>query len=202
MSWKPRNPARRLLACGALAVAGALGVAGTAGADPFGLDTPTHNEPGVGGIPDSTIHTYCFSGAGWTQAWQDVVSSRMLNLDVQTLYEGPPVACDAATDVTFQLSSTLGARGDYRCVTWNAVGFCDAAIVRLNSSTAVLPNDHQRRKSACHEIGHSVGLAHGTDTATFWNDCMLSGTAPAGNQWEQYNAHHIAHINSRAPAAS
>ncbi|HVQ96310.1 MAG TPA: hypothetical protein VMU51_35155 [Mycobacteriales bacterium] len=202
MSRKPRTSARRLLACVALAVAGALGVAGTASADPFGLDTPTHNEPGVGSIPDSTIHTFCFSGAGWTAAWQAIVNSRMLNLDVQTVYEGATVACDAATDVTFELNSTMGARGDSRCVTWNAVGFCDAAIVRLNSNAAVLPNDHQRRKTACHEIGHTVGLAHGDDTATFWNDCMLSGTVAAGNQWEQYNAHHVAHINSRQAAAS
>ncbi len=194
-----------------------LALAAPAQADPFGLDLPGKNVSGVGGIPDNFTHTYCFNGGGWTAAWQNLVHGRMANLDTQTSYTDQwpqPGPCADITDVYFQLSTTatLGTtRGDYRCRLWNngvdgrpssGDERCESAIIRINSSTGVLTSDHQRRKTICHEIGHSVGLAHGTDTTTFYNDCMLTGAVAEGTQWEQYNLHHRNHANSRTPSQS
>ena len=189
-------------------------LAAPASADSFGLDQPNNNVPGVGAIPDNFDHTFCFSGVGWTANWKDLVSSRMQNLDTQTLYFDNPVpngACQNPTDLHFKLDTTLpnGTRGSWGCRLWEngADGLpnsgddrCSAANIKINPNPGVLVDNHQRRKTICHEIGHSVGMMDGTNTATYWNDCMVSGTVAAGNQWEQYNSHHRTHANSRTPA--
>jgi len=208
MSVRPTTSIRRrlarLLTGLTVAMVAAVGAAGTASADPFGLDTQTNNVPGVGGIPDDFQHSYCFEGAGWTAAWQQIVNGRMDVLENQTSYAGfeQGTTCSDAVDVRFQLSSTISDRGDYVCAKWFLNNTCNQAIIRINSNSAVLPDDHQKAKTVCHEIGHSVGLAHGNDQTTFWNDCMLSGVAPAGAGFRIYNQHHIDHANSRTPAAS
>ena len=209
-----RHRRLRRLAVVALSAVAALGVAVPAGADPFGLDTPTFNEPGVGAIPDNFDHTYCFDGPGWTASHMSVVHTQMVNLDTQTSYFDtfpPQPPCFEQTDLWFQVTVLpAGTRGDWSCRWWGlgADGLantgderCASALIRMSSDPAVLTSDHQRRKTICHEIGHSVGLAHGTDTTTFWDDCMVSGVVPNGIMWEQYNAHHIAHANSRTPQA-
>lgn len=204
---------RRLAVVASMALA-ALALAVPATADPFGLDTPTTNVAGVGAIPDNFDHTYCFSGPGWTPSLRAVVNTQMVNLDTQTsyfdTYPAPP--CLGQTDIWFEVTAlAAGVRGEWTCRLWGdgADGVpgtgderCAGATVRISNDPTVLVNDHQRRKTTCHEIGHSIGLAHGTDTTTFWDDCMVSGTVAPGIQWEQYNAHHIAHANSRTPAVA
>jgi hypothetical protein len=204
----------RRLACVTLTIVAAIGVTAPAMADPFGLDTPTNNVSGVGAIPDNFNHTYCFNGAGWTTAWRNVVHSRMANLDAQTNYWDTFVGntCFPTHDVWFQLADLPGTtRGDYDCTLWNngvdgipnsGDDRCEGARIRLDPF--VLTDDHQRRKTACHEIGHSVGLAHGANPTRDpnhpeYNDCMMSGPVDPGAQWERYNQHHIDHINSRTP---
>jgi hypothetical protein len=209
----------RRLTCVTLAAVAAIGVTAPAMADPFGLDTPTNNVIGVGAIPDNFGHTYCFDGAGWTTAWRNVVDSRMANLDAQTNYWDSFMGdtCWEGHDVWFQLAELSGTyRGDYWCQLWNngvdgipnsGDDRCESARVRLDPNK--LTDDHQRRKTACHEIGHSVGLAHGDFggyppkySNEYYDDCMRNGAVPAGAQWESYNAHHVAHANSRTPSGS
>jgi hypothetical protein len=189
-----------VMAAFALALTASLSFAGPANADPFGLDQEGNLVSGVGGIPDDFNHTYCFNGAGWTAAWQTLANGRMANLDTQTSYvDVLDPSCDGNTDIWFQLANLGGTRGDYRCEDWNAAGtLCVTSIVRISNVAAVLPDNHQKAKTICHEVGHSVGLAHGT-TVDFWTDCMLSGVAPAGVQYEQYTVHHRNHANSRTP---
>ena len=210
----------RRLACVTLAAVAAIGVTAPAMADPFGLDTPTNNVNGVGAIPDNFGHTYCFDGGGWTTAWRNIVHSRMAALDAETSYWDIfpiPNDCALITDLYFQLDTAMTPRGDYRCQLWNkgvdgvpnsGDDRCESAIIRLNPN--LLTDDHQRRKTACHEIGHSVGLAHRLwptpdpllDRPNYWDDCMETGPVLAGIQWEHYNDHHEDHVDSRTPNSS
>jgi hypothetical protein len=201
------------LVIAALGLLTSFALASPAQADKFGLDQPNNLVSGVGGIPDNFTHTYCFRGAGWTAARQNLVHGRMQNLDTQTSYTDlfpPPPGCFATTDVWFELNSTMSARGDYICRVWNngvdgvarsGDDRCEGATIRINSRAGVLTSNHQWRKTICHEIGHSVGLAHGS-TTNFFTDCMINGAVPEGLQWEQYNLHHRNHANSRTPSAA
>jgi hypothetical protein len=187
-------------------VLGSLAVAAPpASADEFGMDA---GPSGV--IPQSLTRRYCFSGSGWTAEWRDVVDSRMENLDTQTDYSDlRRNICGPLVNTHFVLDDTIDARGSALCtarndgaddIAGNLDDRCTDAVIRLNPD--LLTVEHQRLKTACHEIGHTVGLAHGSDTTTFWNDCMVNGTVAAGAQWTRYNAHHVAHINSRTSSAS
>ncbi len=199
---------QRLVVIAATIIA-TLGLAAPAGADEFGQGNSTS-----GRVPDNFGHWYCFSGSGWTTAWQTVVNNRMLNLDTQTLYnDALSGTCDSLIDIKFVLDPNLGSgtRGAYRCdrdnngedgIPNNADDDCETSTIWLNPT--LLTTVHQQRKTACHEIGHSVGLAHYPHSVTgpTWDDCMVSGAVAAGNQWEVYNAHHVAHANSRTPTTS
>lgn len=116
-------------------------------------------------------------------------NNAMNYLDAYTSYYDTRASCTTTTDIWFrQVNSGMTDRGDYLCLDFNTWGRCERARVRLNA--AVLTDADNRRKTACHEIGHSVGLIHG-GTA----DCMLSG--PVSKPTYTYTQHHINHINAR-----
>ena len=80
-------------------------------------------------------------------------------------------------------------RGRYSCtkpLNGYGGGVCDQASVYVN--TQLLSTYGQRRKTFCHEVGHSVGLHHGTGVG----GCMVSGSSTAST----YAAHHVIHINA------
>lgn len=62
--------------------------------------------------------------------------------------------------------------------------------------------DLNRDISACHEIGHSVGLMHHSRHWYYDNeefDCMRNDWLEpyAGqNDWKRFSAHHVGHINA------
>jgi hypothetical protein len=97
--------------------------------------------------------------------------------------------CVSTTDAVIMVSNTaatgVGVRGSTVC-TKVASGRCDSAIIRLNSD--LLTDYTQRRKTACHEIGYTVGMSH--DGA--YGGCMVSGTSSAS----KYSSHHVAHVNA------
>ena len=57
----------------------------------------------------------------------------------------------------------------------------------------LLDDDLNREKTACHELGHSLGLTH---HASPYDDCMISGPVNAGHK--EYINHHINHIDNRS----
>jgi predicted Zn-dependent protease len=69
-----------------------------------------------------------------------------------------------------------------------------------------LYRDRQMRKTACHELGHTLGLFHYTtdddrynngSTALYTDSCQRSGwTGLTGDAWTRtYEEHHINHID-------
>lgn len=116
---------------------------------------------------------------------------------------------DQTTDMTSQAQSCLnytdvwwykadlpaGVRGQRVCVVVGDIpSVCDRSNVSIDfAEVDIGSNDWEdRRKTACHELGHSVGLNH--DTAS----CMISGEIPSvGEQWRRYSSHDVGHINAQ-----
>jgi hypothetical protein len=68
--------------------------------------------------------------------------------------------------------------------------WCRGQILRYNSThTGFWGTEANRRSVACHEIGHTVGLRHTTDSSS----CMYNGSTYP----QTLNAHDRAHINGR-----
>jgi hypothetical protein len=155
-----------------------------------------------GCVPDNFNHWYCFSGAVNTNL-RTAFATAMTNLDNLTRYaafvEG--AGCNGVTDLVVVQNTALPLRGQYTCEAKNAFGDCERATLSFNPNNLTTAND--RVKTACHEIGHSVGLKHGiTDGASpdngSYTDCMKSGAITAGLDFDGYDAHHVVHINNRA----
>lgn len=90
-----------------------------------------------------------------------------------------------------------GVLGSAECAVYWAGGTCDRSLIRMNDRVLrQSPNVSyglQANKTACHELGHAVGLAH----AQFGDDCMDSGWRADGSvQWVRYNEHHESHLNA------
>lgn len=71
----------------------------------------------------------------------------------------------------------------------SAGNVCRRALVRL--SPRELNDSNNYLKTACHEVGHAVGLSHNPPYDT---DCMISGWV--GRRYTTYSAHHRSHISS------
>jgi len=162
-------------------------LATSGGVDGARADVYVGGPPNSGGKPDNFEHTFCWGFTFGDADLRDAATFAMGNLDTQTLYFDTGVACSSATDVIWESEPALGARGDWTCLATNAVGECERSRVRLNPTQ--LANNNNRRKTACHEGGHSVGLTH-VDNG---DDCMRNGAVNGG--FETYNAHHVSHMN-------
>jgi len=163
----------------------AFGAARPAVADTFGGCNADE-----GCKPDNLSHAWCYGDGFTSTALRDAATYGLTNLDAQTDFtQGRTTSCTATTDVIFiQFSDAAGPRGDYLCLAFNSANECEQARVRLN--TALLNDTANRRKTACHEVGHSGGLRHGGDT-----DCMINGAITTG--FQTYDQHHIDHLNSQ-----
>ena len=94
-------------------------------------------------------------------------------------------SCNSGTDVYFQRYSTTAYRGLYQCDDRND-NECDNADIRISSNTDTLPTN-ERRKTLCHEIGHSTGATHHSSE---WG-CMMS----VSSTYQNYIQHTINHMN-------
>ncbi|WP_422772333.1 hypothetical protein ACN28C_04560 [Plantactinospora sp. WMMC1484] len=185
------------LATATLVVTGALVVApGSAQATPFPETW----------YADSSGHAFCFAGSGWTTPYRDVVYWAMDRLgqptDMTTLLErnGPsPGACVSGSDIQWYVwNLPAGTRGQTRCADWTSSNVCNSAVVDMDFAELDKGTDdwYDRRKTAVHEIGHTVGLGHHSPSA---HDCaMISGEVPSRDmKWRTYHSHDIGHINGR-----
>ncbi len=161
---------------------GAIGPT-TATADTF---ADNHHQ----GLADSSIHTFCFI---LFEGDQNVATYAMSVLDSTTDMSDSQIAnCEMETDVYWQDIDLAGSlRGQYQCIFYNDT-MCDSADVRLDwDELDKGSNDWEdRRKTAVHEIGHSVGTNHDSVSA------MITGEIPNTDiEWRRYSTHDINHIN-------
>ncbi|MEY4390936.1 MAG: hypothetical protein RLZZ400_679 [Actinomycetota bacterium] len=159
--------------------------------DDFGTNTSD-----TGPFADDASHTWCEGHLNYVPSWFDPMQDAMDNLDSQTdMTTGAPTSCYTSTDIWYDVygSSVLGlnVRGRSMCRVALTVGtVCGSFIVQLNSD--LLSTYSSRRKTACHEIGHTVGLSH-SSILTSTSDCMISGDYT----FHTLNSHHVSHINSK-----
>lgn len=131
----------------------------------------------------------------------------MGNLDAQTvLYDTYRSTCTPSTDLGGHLSGQSGEMvlendvlGAYICtkrVAGTSATCNQASIIFQPYSTYfdnVPANATQRetawRNTLCHEIGHGVGLRHGST----YGGCMNSGIYTSNLV---YSSHHVSHINA------
>lgn len=157
--------------------------------------------PNMGYRADNAGQDHC-TVAPWPVEWGYPFADSMVNLDNQTdMYDQYASSCGSQTDLDAERSNSaylLNARRDSQCVTFISSGVCDTG--RLRVSVDLLTDYTQRRKTFCHEVGHSVGLQHYTSAGTGVvpgenNDCMKSGAVGADQWWIEYSQHHRDHID-------
>ncbi len=155
------------------------------------------NENNGGCVPDGGDHTWCDSVFfTFDDALMAAREHALDNMVAQTNYQRNHVGgyqgdCPSSTDTYWIVDDTLGStRGTYQCKDFNSDGNCAHAWIRLNPRA--LTDGLNERKTACHELGHSLGLEHHPSP---YNDCMMSGPVTSGHQ--RYNDYHVARINGR-----
>ena len=165
-----------------------LAFATPASADPFGVGGRD-----TGWLADNHDHDYCWStDFTWTDL-RNKATAAMDYLESSTDFSGGShQSCNSGTDVYFERHDDLDVRGQYQCFDRSG-NECDRAHVRISGDTDMLPRN-QRRKTLCHEIGHSAGATH-HDSG--WG-CMVSGTSTS----EIYFSHTRTHMNNLTVANS
>ncbi|MEV4375996.1 hypothetical protein [Streptosporangium sp. NPDC049644] len=192
----------RILAALLIFISGLAVLAPSANADTWPFD---------GNHPDGGNHIYCYAGT--------VPSNLRDNMESAISY------LNGYTDAVTQLHTTCNLSGAGQTdVVWMNYGLggvkfggtdcdiywdppyeerCDRfrAVVDKNriDGAAYLRAENQYTKTACHEIGHTVGLAHYSEMVVppEGADCMRDGLWADGELWTRtYNYHHIAHVDA------
>jgi hypothetical protein len=176
-----------LFAVTALAV---LGIPAAATATPF----PDNAD---GRIADSAGHAFCFESGFGAVEHRDVVYWATDYLGDATDMTTSVENCAGGTDVRFQaVNLPAGVRGDRECTVAISATECDVSRVRIDFGEIDQGDDdwYDRRKTAVHELGHTIGLGHHSPGA---HDCaMFSGEVPSLDiKWRHYDSHDIGHIN-------
>jgi hypothetical protein len=166
------------------------------------MQVPAHANPfpnnADGTFADNGTHTYCYTSGFTTD--RTVASYAMSVLgsttDMNDLFPTTPQFCSfRETDVWWwEMNLPGNLRGQRTCEWESPASICKSSDLRMDFAELDLGDDdwYDRRKTAVHELGHSVGLGHDTISA------MRSGEIPDTSlTWRRYSAHDISHINAR-----
>lgn len=164
-----------------------------AAADAWGTDTTD-----TGQHPDGSWHSYCW-GSGFDSTLQDNASfaeSDSLGGPTEATvqyFSTCNLSGSGETDVVWLDDNLPGdTRGETYCEDYDG-DYCDQSYLTLDPAEINEGSNDEAdtTKTACHELGHTVGLTHNNTT-----DCMIGGERPSlSTIYETYTAHHKWHIN-------
>jgi len=183
----------------ALAAIVVAGGGSLAVADPWGNQSGT-----TGAHPDEDPHTYCFAGNVPADLRPNIDNAAFNALDptqANVNFQGSCVLSGASeTDAVFQnVNLAPGVTGVTPCDDYESnppTNQCDQYDVQLDYAQINVGAEDEidQTQTACHELGHSVGLSHGANLG-----CMIStgDTPPTALRYRRYDPnHHIPdHIN-------
>ena len=142
-----------------------------------------------GCFADNSEHTYCYTASVAGAGFQTAAGNSMSNLANQTVFTKNFMSCSGNTDVVFKrIDGIPNVIAQYECQEELSGNRCGRASVTFDGDNLATQSAAVKQHSACHEVGHSGGLAHGGTT-----DCMRSGY----HTNIHYNAHHVSHLNSQ-----
>jgi hypothetical protein len=150
-------------------------------------------------LPDSFIHTYCFTSGFSSGRDPGTGTYAMSILDSTTdMSISNFGACtDNTVDIWWWALDLAGTvRGQAECIFWSG-SRCDSADVRIDFDQIDIGDNDiaDRDKTSVHEVGHTIGLGHHSPAAH--NCAMISGEIPSLDiQWRRYHSHDISHINA------
>ena len=128
-----------------------------------------------------------------TQTWDNGLDSNRINLTYRWWDCASAIGC-----IMIWENPNLGA-GYYGATQpqYDGSGNYRGANIQLN--TAVATTGNQRLKTACHEIGHALGLNdHPGQSAGFRGSCMVQGSADGSNPVVTYpDWHDFEVVNSK-----
>lgn len=181
--------ARRWIGPVLLALATVMVLATPIGADTFPDNYDTR-------VADSSHHNYCYTSSLSSSSRRAVADYAMFNsLANPTDMSASLVSCTSTTDIWWYDGNLSGSnRGLRTCANAISSSVCNRSNVTLDfAQLDIGSNDWEdRRKTSCHEAGHSVGLDHDS------TGCMVTGEVPStALSWRRYNSHDTGHINAQ-----
>lgn len=171
---------------------GQLVSANSAQANYFGPDpdSPDWPENDCCRFADNDQHTIYYEVVP-NQFYRDAMDYGFAHLDGTALVSVRTYERTSATDVRFIAGYTHPSyvAGAWRCDSPNSVGECETGRAFLNREKLDGEGANAKAHTACHELGHSTGLAH----ATVDESCLRQGI----NESKVYTTHDRNHLNSR-----
>lgn len=158
-----------------------------ANADPYAVGPPN-----AGYMPLSRTVSSC-NHSSVNATYQPVVSASLNYMDTNTSYNRAGCTSGSNSTVTWYVTTSIGSttRGSYQCqATSSTPGFCQFGYIRLNPN--LLTDATNRRKTACHELGHALGLSHHSSGGY---GCMISGAVSTTTSL--WVSHHLFHLEQR-----
>ena len=147
-------------------------------------------------VADNGVHTYCYTSDFSDVTVADYAMGVLDNTtDMSDLFASPPSDCwYMETDIWWwEDDQPAGISGLRDCWLESPNGICTSSDIHLDFGEINFGiNDWEdRRKTAVHEVGHSVGLGHDSISA------MIIGEMPSTSLvWRVFSVHDTADINA------